>query len=1829
MAMNINKNFVGSRMNKTLDERLIPNGEYKDALNIRISSSENGEAGSVENSKGNEKVVTLKYEGSTLTNALCIGAYEDGANETIYWFVTSDDADMIVSYNTRTEVLIYHVVSETVLNFSSKHLINGVNLIDEYLFFTDNYNPPRRINVKRNYPKPSSNVDQITEDDIAVIVKPPVSAPTLTLITRGSKENYIEDKFIRFAYRYKYKDGEYSALSEFSEIAFSPGQFKLDYGNYDMIGMQNTANSVSVSFNTGSSDVVGVDLCFKLSTSNIINVVEKFDKVEKGWSNNDDVSIEFNNQKIYTTLPESELLRVYDNVPKKAKSQTVMGNRIIYGNYVDGYDIDTVVDYEVELVSQEVGFNSVSESESDGVAYTIDSSTTITDAKLDMDLSDIELKEGGSLYIDFDIVHNSFGGSATYTSAPENSYQETFQFTFPRDFSSVGDLATSSEFIDSIQSSLTFANAANGYSLTDLFYAQIQAKSGWTADGGGITSATGDFAITYSGNTLSLQVPAIRYEDDANAGTYAFEYFNMGTTTVSVVELGNRQSLHSNRDYELGIVYLDEYNRASTALVCSNNTVYVPPQNSATKNSIKATIKNLAPTWAKRYRLVLKPSKGSYETIYSNLYFWDPEESAWWVKLEGDHQTKAKVGDNLIVKRSSTGPTSTVVKTKILDLENKEKHFIDDTQDAEVPKVGGVFMKIKPVGFSISEPEDSNIDYGTITGRNKDVLYGTSTESSGTYTEYDIPAGSQITFNIKNERLGSGSSCGSRYYIFDRTYTATKDYDNMYDFIVGENIKFDNPTNNPDIDSSDDTTPTGTFISSVGSYNDLQPQSSTSYKGFNGNILDPSFSNGVLQVKYYRHPSDGRAWLGFKNGGRKCNGRNSWLNVSIEVVRANNLLVFETEAKNNTNEIYYESTDSYSITNRYHSANNTNQDASNDAVVDVDLFDCFCFGNGVESLKIDDGLAKPSFKMGARVTSVSEQDYKEAHRYADLTYSGVYNEETNVNKLNEFNLGLVNFKTLEKSFGPINKLHARQTDILVLQEDKISYVLAGKNLLSDAGAGGAIVSTPEVLGTQISRLEEFGISNNPGSFSIYGTDIFFTDSKRGSVINIQGGSAKTDKLNIISQAGMRSWFRDQFISKKNNILLGGYDPYMNEYVLSMTDRDLEIETDTIECGMPITQESSSKVVTYNVTFDDVIGTSTINYSVTSGSVNISVTYDGTEDINSTVTGTGTLTFSKDNYSVNNATLIITPTNATYEVTVGCVATQSLTVVRIVKNTDRVDTQTIHHEYSWAETGHTSPITTDAFTFDEGPVSLYKSVTGSESQGVIPAEGSTVTMKYVKKTGDTADFGTSKFKYLVSDTLYTEAQIGTLAPLLQEATPISTPSTGVKQASFTYTNSSDHQYLYLVWDYGIGVADSLCYSNTNAEDVCCDCSGGTTSTYYVDGTELSDAIGIYTDSNLLTKAADGYYSDLSISRQQSSGDLLSSQTCTCSVSCGSNVSASGNVGNYTVDIDTGTDTGAVVIYFQPYNIPDGILATYDSSTYNTLTTNDYGVELATAGELNFVGSSGTSGCDTSDLQGSTTSVSDFTYDGSSFVDQGTTTSIVIPSSGTVNLNATGNIYYTLVVPKPNASPSSIELRIVGVCSGTAFKFKAICPTSLPSFSSSSVETTSNDACSATQDQTYYFVRNSSTTGTSDPVADTNTLPQVGNFVFSDVNGATALSDGFYKITSNTVAQVANGVVSAITSCGASLTSYTSSQVGVFNATCPIDGSVNTLDQTYYHDGSGTYPTAGDTCYSDSGGTTPLDAGYYVLGNSTSGTGNRNYIFIDNNVGEVEFGYPQTC
>ena len=289
----IQKNFVRGRMNKSIDERLVPQGEYIDALNVRLGSTEGTEIGAVENSKGNELLVQLKFQNELLSSsARCIGAFEDGANETIYWFVndsantnsSTGKVDLIVSYNTRTFVLFYHVISTSLLNFDENYLVNGINLIENFLFFTDNLNPPRKININRNYLQPNSltTVDQIKEQDIGVIVAPPLKAPILDSYQLGGGENYMEDLLLTFAYRWQYEDGEYSALSPFSQVAFTPGVFQLNYQTYDNEGMSNQFNTTDITFNTGGRNVTDLDVVFKFSTSQTINVIEKFNKVNQG-----------------------------------------------------------------------------------------------------------------------------------------------------------------------------------------------------------------------------------------------------------------------------------------------------------------------------------------------------------------------------------------------------------------------------------------------------------------------------------------------------------------------------------------------------------------------------------------------------------------------------------------------------------------------------------------------------------------------------------------------------------------------------------------------------------------------------------------------------------------------------------------------------------------------------------------------------------------------------------------------------------------------------------------------------------------------------------------------------------------------------------------------------------------------------------------------------------------------------------------------------------------------------------------------------------------------------------------------------------------------------------------------------------------------------------------------------------------------------------------------------------------------------------------------------------------------------------------------------------
>jgi hypothetical protein len=1269
---------------------------------------------------------------------------------------------------------------------------------------------------------------------------------------------------VSFSYRYKYLDGEYSALSQFSDVAFEPGNFGIDYSTFDNSGMENIFNAVNVSFNTGDNKVVGIDLCFKLSDSNIINVVEKFNKSQEGWADNSTQTITFTNKKIYTTLTESELLRLFDNVPRLAKAQTMMGNRLMYGNYVDGYNIEDSdgnaidINYDLELLSEEIGFVEIPVTFSNGSLYSINPEDTknIAGSKINIDLTGMDLSIGSYFSIDFDLVHNSFGGDPLYNDepsspAPQNNFSYPFIFNIQKDYSSVHELATSEEFIDAISNHNPYASCESGVSVTDKFNCSIVPKNTWSEDGSGIFGIDGAFLISSSlgSNILSIQVPAVRFSLETSPGvfSYAYEYFSNGSTDVVFSKLGAKRSLHSNRDYEVAIVYMDEYGRSSTALVDTNNTVFVPVYNSENKNSIRVSIPSTskAPYWAAKYKFVVKPSKSQYQTVYSNIYFVDDTGFAWF-KLDGDNRSKVQENTNLIVKSDSSGVLNSLTKTKVLALEAKSEDFIIGNKNengGDIIEPAGLYMKIKPSNFSIIYNENSFIDLGERSAQGvygstwwqgfispllllipvnipKDYpqlsypfyinnpLFGEPGELE--FKPYDIPAGSLINIEINLSRNGRSldSNCGSRYYKFERSFVASQDYSDFYEFVRGDSIDLTSGVTSGD----DDTENTNEFYPSKPEY-----------------VAYIETIPGVNQFQFQYESSTGKLYLVIASGTNNCSGigkKYSRITCKVQVQRAESLVVFETEPAEANGETYFEGSESFNIVGGYHQGNVSNQSSSSPAVVDLNFFDCFAFGNGVESYKINDALLGAPFYLGSRVTAVSQEDFKEAHRYAGITYSGIYNEETNVNKLNEFNLALANFKECERLFGPINILHGRRTDVLTLQEDKISYVLAGKNLLSDAAGGGAITSVPEVLGTQIARIEEYGISADAASFAVWGEDVYFTDSKRTSVINLKGGATQSDMLTPISRLGMNGWFRDQFKDKVDTIKLGGYDPYLKEYVLTLTDEKLPSEPEVLECGFTISQDEAEEEILFNLEFGKIIGEASFDYDFEIGSANIVVEYDGEVVVDEDVSGSGTITFDKTRINPTFATVTITPSEATYVFVSNCVVSDPITVIRMVLNSPSNEGETIHHNYNWSIDGYTSPTNLDFVLLESDRVSLYESNSGQASVGVLPAFGSTVKMQSDKYVTDTFNFDPSSnsFKYLVSNTLYTEADIATLKPLLIPATPIINPATGKFESSFVYNNPSKLQYLYLVWDLTNAYSIELCYDELSASEACNECGG---------------------------------------------------------------------------------------------------------------------------------------------------------------------------------------------------------------------------------------------------------------------------------------------------------------------------------------------------------------------------------------------------------------------
>ena len=205
---------------------------------------------------------------------------------------------------------------------------------------------------------------------------------------------------------------------------------------------------------------------------------------------------------------------------------------------------------------------------------------------------------------------------------------------------------------------------------------------------------------------------------------------------------------------------------------------------------------------------------------------------------------------------------------------------------------------------------------------------------------------------------------------------------------------------------------------------------------------------------------------------------------------------------------------------------------------------CWSFGNGVESNRIGDTYNKPYLTNGAKASTTLLEQYAEEHRKHGLIYSGIYNSNSNTNNLNQFIAAEKITKDINPTYGSIQKLHTRDSNVVVLCEDKILKVTANKDALFNADGNPQLIATDRVLGQAIPFAGEFGISTNPESFASESYRAYFTDKSRGAVIRLS-----MDGITPISEAGMSDWFKDNL--KLNDKIIGSYDDKKNEYNVTL------------------------------------------------------------------------------------------------------------------------------------------------------------------------------------------------------------------------------------------------------------------------------------------------------------------------------------------------------------------------------------------------------------------------------------------------------------------------------------------------------------------------------------------------------------------------------------------------------------------------------------------------------------------------------------------------------
>ena len=226
---------------------------------------------------------------------------------------------------------------------------------DIMLFFTDNKNEPRSINVRRCIETDETFTGnafgyegQDLEDFITACPRVPDTPIQFEFktVTEGSvvfKSYFKDTNGLIFAYQNVYKNRYVSSLSPFSKVAYPNAIGNLGIRGKSEVVIENVAY---LSVPRQGDEVASIRILFKEGDGGVWKLIDEIPttiQFFKGFEYTPDDEdflgrYEFKNDEVFPILPLEEGSKTFDKLPSKAQAQCFSGGRLMYGNYEEGFD---------------------------------------------------------------------------------------------------------------------------------------------------------------------------------------------------------------------------------------------------------------------------------------------------------------------------------------------------------------------------------------------------------------------------------------------------------------------------------------------------------------------------------------------------------------------------------------------------------------------------------------------------------------------------------------------------------------------------------------------------------------------------------------------------------------------------------------------------------------------------------------------------------------------------------------------------------------------------------------------------------------------------------------------------------------------------------------------------------------------------------------------------------------------------------------------------------------------------------------------------------------------------------------------------------------------------------------------------------------------------------------------------------------------------------------------------------------------------------------------------------------------------------------------------